>query len=310
VARAKCGVLETDCSCTAPFSFLNSEPTMFEFSQGGPAATPAAETSVVDLLRDPEPPANSAKHDEAAPMLAVERYKTFIPLALGDAGQAAHPSKTSGSSLHDFIASDIETMLPGVLRQTTNLNESSSMEDFLLCPCGSKNADDTLYSFCAQLHTTMMQEWTSTNTCLTREQLQNLSRGCCVHEEIADLLMGGLCGVLGASFDSSFEIHQGSKGRWSGHLKIDEPFSAKTLVLLTPTLFRCSLSISVPLTVSPHTRRDHRVTCGVKRSHRVTCGVKRSHRVTCGVKRSPCPTDDDARPFGPLSTGKLSAMPS
>jgi hypothetical protein len=33
VARAKCGVLETDCSCTAPFSFSNSEQTMFEFSQ-------------------------------------------------------------------------------------------------------------------------------------------------------------------------------------------------------------------------------------------------------------------------------------
>jgi hypothetical protein len=78
----------------------------------------------------------------------------------------------------------------------------------------------------------MMQEWTSTNTCLTREQLQNLARGSCVHEEIADLLMGVLCGVLGASYlDSSCEIHQGSKGRWSGHLKIDEHFSAKTLVL-------------------------------------------------------------------------------
>ena len=33
VARAKCGVLETYCSRTAPFSFSNSEPTMFEFSQ-------------------------------------------------------------------------------------------------------------------------------------------------------------------------------------------------------------------------------------------------------------------------------------
>jgi hypothetical protein len=96
----------------------------------------------------------------------------------------------------------------------------------------STNADDTLYSFCEKLHTTMMQEWKSTNTCLTREQLQNLARGCCVHEEIANLLMGVLCCVLGASYlDSSCEIHHGSKGRWSGHLKIDYSISAKTLVL-------------------------------------------------------------------------------
>jgi hypothetical protein len=33
VARAKCGVLETDCSRTALFRISNSEPTMFEFSQ-------------------------------------------------------------------------------------------------------------------------------------------------------------------------------------------------------------------------------------------------------------------------------------
>ena len=32
VARAKCGVLETDCSRTALFRISNSEPTMFEFS--------------------------------------------------------------------------------------------------------------------------------------------------------------------------------------------------------------------------------------------------------------------------------------
>jgi hypothetical protein len=197
---------------------------------GGPAATPAAETSVVDLLLDPEPPANSAEHNEAAPMLAVELYKTFIPLALGDAGQAAHPARTSGSSLSDFIAADIETLFPGVLKQTTN--ESSSMDGFLLCTGQSANADDKLFSFCEQLHAAMVQEWTSTNTCLTREQLQNLARGSCVHEEIADLLMGVLCGVLGASYlDSSFQIRQGSIGRWSGHLKIDEHSSAKALVL-------------------------------------------------------------------------------
>ncbi len=35
VARAKCGVLETDCSRTALFRISNSEPTMFEFSQDG-----------------------------------------------------------------------------------------------------------------------------------------------------------------------------------------------------------------------------------------------------------------------------------
>ena len=95
---------------------------------GGPAATPAADTSVLDLTLDPEPPANSAEHNKAANMLAVERYKTFVPLASGDAGRAAHPSKTSGSRLCNFIASDIETMFPGVLRQTPILNESSSME--------------------------------------------------------------------------------------------------------------------------------------------------------------------------------------
>jgi hypothetical protein len=33
VARAKCAVLETDCSRTALFRISNSEPTMFEFSQ-------------------------------------------------------------------------------------------------------------------------------------------------------------------------------------------------------------------------------------------------------------------------------------
>ena len=33
VARAKCGVLETDCSRTALFSISNSEPTMFELYQ-------------------------------------------------------------------------------------------------------------------------------------------------------------------------------------------------------------------------------------------------------------------------------------
>jgi hypothetical protein len=46
---------------------------------GGPAATPAGETSVLDLTLDPEPPANSAEHNKAANMLAVERYKTFVP---------------------------------------------------------------------------------------------------------------------------------------------------------------------------------------------------------------------------------------
>jgi hypothetical protein len=186
-------------------------------------------TSSVDLTLVPEPPANSAKHKKTANMLAGELYKTFVPLASGDAGQAAHPSKTLRSRFCNFIASDIETMLPGVLSQTPILNRSSSMEgeNLLL-----HNADDKLYAFCAQLHTTMMQKWTSTNTCLTREHLQNLARGSCVHEEIADLLMCVLCGVLGASYlDSSCEIHQGSKGRWSGHLKIDEHFSAKTLVL-------------------------------------------------------------------------------
>ena len=96
----------------------------------------------------------------------------------------------------------------------------------------STNADTKLYSFCEHLHTIMVEKWQSTNTCLTREQLQNLARGCCAHEEIADLLMGVLCGVLGASYlDSSTEIHRGSKGRWAGHLKTDESIAARTLVL-------------------------------------------------------------------------------
>jgi hypothetical protein len=87
----------------------------------------------VDLSLDPEPPANSAKHNKAANMLALEQYKTFVLLASGDAGQAAHPSKTSGSRLCNFIAADIETMFPGVLRQTPILNESSLMEGENFC---------------------------------------------------------------------------------------------------------------------------------------------------------------------------------
>ena len=188
----------------------------------------AAKTVVVDISRDPDSPANSAKDNAADTMLALERFKTFVPLALGDADQAAHPS------LCDFITADIEKLLPGVLRQTISLNESSTEADLLLGGESgeSRNADDTLYSFCEQLHTRMMEVWESTNTCLTCEQLQNIARGTCVHEEIADLLMGVLCGVLGASYlDSSGEIHHCSKGRWAGHLKTDESVAARTLVL-------------------------------------------------------------------------------
>jgi hypothetical protein len=47
-------------------------------AEGGPAATPAAETSVVDISQDPDPPANSAKDKKADTMLALERYKTTI----------------------------------------------------------------------------------------------------------------------------------------------------------------------------------------------------------------------------------------
>jgi hypothetical protein len=50
VARAKCGVLETDCSCTAPFSFSNSELTMFEFSQTDPGETRQQTQLCVDRL--------------------------------------------------------------------------------------------------------------------------------------------------------------------------------------------------------------------------------------------------------------------
>jgi hypothetical protein len=212
-------------------------------AKGGPSATPAAETSVVKISLDSDLPANSAENKKAdTPQQHIsdlELYKTFVPLALVGAGQAEHPS---GSFLSDFIASDIETMFPGVLRQTTSLNESSTEADISLGGDSgeSTNADDRLYSFCEHLHTTMMEVWKSTNTCLTHEQLNNLARGVCVHEEIADLLMGVLCGVLGASYlDSSLKIHHGSKGGWSGHLKINESFATKTLVLA------CTISAQV-----------------------------------------------------------------
>ena len=198
----------------------------------------AEETSVMDISLDSDLPANSAENKKAdtpqqhiSDLDSYDLYKTFVPLALGDAGQAAHPS---GSTLSHFIASDIETMFPGVLKQTTSLDEYSTEANISLVGDSgeSTSADDRLYSFCEHLHTTMMEVWGSTNTCLTRVQLKNLARGLCVHEEIADLLMGVLCGVLGASYlDSSCKIHHGSKGRWSGHLKINEPFATKVLVL-------------------------------------------------------------------------------
>ena len=189
-----------------------------EQGEGGPAA----ETSAADLSVRDSPAGNAGKGPAPGPLTSqpykspFDCYKTFVPLALGD-GTAG-----SESTISDFIATDIKAMFPGVLAGN----------------------DDSLHSLCQHLHTEMMKAWETTNTGLTREQVRNLARGLCVHEEIADLFMGLLCSMLGASYlDSSGLMHPangpGLKGRWSGHLKIDEAAAAKTLVLA------CSYSAQV-----------------------------------------------------------------
>ncbi len=91
-----------------------------------------------------------------------------------------------------------------------------------------------LYSFCEKLHTDMMAVWDSDCTCLNREHLENLARGRCVHEEIADLTMGVLCSLLGADYlDSEGKLHIDPDPilQVGWRLKDQEAAANKTLVL-------------------------------------------------------------------------------
>ena len=136
-----------------------------------------------------------------------------MPLGLGN----ADPSKRLSSFLSEIIAWDIDARLPGLLGGNSVQSE-----------------DTKLYSFCEKLHTDMMAVWDSDCTCLNREHLENLARGRCVHEEIADLTMGVLCSLLGADYlDSGGKLHIGGDHPIVGWRLKDQKAAAanKTLVL-------------------------------------------------------------------------------
>ena len=125
MARAKCGVLETDCSCTAPFSFSNSEPTMFEFSQ-------VMRASVLTPSPVVYPDYYSTPYDQTAdygPATCPKDEEEII----------VNPEKFR----HVFYGYDDEHVFVGM----ANPNEDPDEEDLLTFDCGATTTvTESLYN--------------------------------------------------------------------------------------------------------------------------------------------------------------------
>ncbi len=117
MARAKCGVLETDCSCNALSSTPNSEPTMFEFSlsqvmrasvlTSSPVVYPDYYSTPYDQTADYGPA--TCPKDEEAIVVIPEKFR------------------------HVFYGYDDEHVFVGM----ANPNEDPDEEDLLTFDCGA-----------------------------------------------------------------------------------------------------------------------------------------------------------------------------
>jgi hypothetical protein len=144
---------------------------------------------------------------------ADKRQPTFTPFFQDSFPLAASSKLKPGQALSMFVESDIEAKIPFILSTDTKSVE-----------------EPNLYSFCKHLHSTMLEVWPADSpTCrlsrLTKEQLQHLQRGCCVHEEVMDQLRGLLCTILGARYLDSSALMYPADGPGP------ETAAAKTLVL-------------------------------------------------------------------------------
>ncbi len=125
MARAKCGVLETDCSCTALFSTSNSEQTMFEFSQ---------------VMR--------ASDLTSSPVVYPDYYSTPYEQT-ADYGPATCPKDEEEIIVipekfrHIFYGYDDEHVFAGM----ANPNEDPDEEDLLTFDCGATSTlTESLYN--------------------------------------------------------------------------------------------------------------------------------------------------------------------
>ena len=125
MARAKCGVLETDCSRTAPFRISNSEQTMFEFYQvmiasdltSSPVVYPNYYSTPYDQTADYEPA--TCPKDEEEIKVIPEKFR------------------------HIFYGYDDEQVFVGM----ANPNEDPDEEDLLTFDCGATTTvTETLYN--------------------------------------------------------------------------------------------------------------------------------------------------------------------